>query len=186
MLENPVRELVLDGDFSVEHRPAVGMVTSFSPDEHVDKVIEAAWKLPHISFFITGSEKKLPAELRKAAPQNVRFTGYISGHAYYEFLQAMDLIIVLTDREESALLGAYESISAETPLVLSDTLTMRHYVPGGAVFVENEVEWIRRGIEGGLGDEGRLKTEITKLKRKKLQQQGKTFLKIAAAAGQSP
>jgi glycosyltransferase involved in cell wall biosynthesis len=162
------------------------MVTSFSPDEYVSEVVEASRKLPHVSFFITGPEKKIPSELRKETPGHVQFTGYISGHTYYEFLHTMDLIVVLTDRTESALLGAYESISAETPLIVSDTETMRHYVPQGAVFVENEAESIRKGIEAALAEGGRLKTEVSRLKQRKLEQQQDTFRMIAAAVSQSP
>jgi glycosyltransferase involved in cell wall biosynthesis len=183
VLENPVRELSLKGNFPVAQRPAVGMVTSFSPDEHVEGVIEAALELPEVSFFITGSEYKVPAAMKQQAPRNVMFTGYISGESYYEFLNAMDLIIVLTDRAESALLGAYESISAETPLVVSDTPTMRRYFPQGVIFVEHRVESLTRGIEKGLGSRDALKEEIDSLKQKKLKIQSRTFKEIAVKAG---
>jgi glycosyltransferase involved in cell wall biosynthesis len=179
VLENPVRELALRGSYKVEHRPAVGMVTSFSPDEHVEEVTGAARKLPEVSFYITGSEEKIPPALKTDLPLNVVFTGYISGISYYEFLHAMDLVIVLTDRPESALLGAYESIAAETPLVVSDTETMRECIPQGAAFVENNVESIRSGVEAGLVDREKLKTEIVKLRRNKLEQQQRTFRAIA-------
>lgn len=185
VLENPVRELSLRGDYEVQNRPAMGMVTSFSRDEHVEEVIGAADKLPEVSFYIAGAEEKVPLPLKKDVPLNVVFTGYISGISYYEFLHAMDLVIVLTDRAESALLGAYESVSAETPLVVSDTETMRAYLPQGAVFVENEAQAIRRGIEAGLADRELLQKGIMRLKRMKIEQQERSFREIARMVRQS-
>lgn len=186
VLENPVRPLALKSTFAVDRHPAVGMVTSFSPDEHVEAVIEAAVDLSGVSFYITGPEEKIPAVLRKAAPARVLFTGYLSGTTYYEFLHAMDLIVVLTDRPASALLGAYESISAGTPLVVSDTRTMRQVIGRGAVFVENEAEAIRKGIEAALAERERMRYEITQLKQEKLEHQQRAFLLIATILCQSP
>ena len=90
----------------------------------------------------------------------------------------MDIVIVLTDREESALLGAYETVSAETPLVISDTETMRYYFPMGAVFVRNDKEKIKEGIETALAQKEKLAEEIKELKKIKLYRQRENFSRI--------
>jgi hypothetical protein len=178
VLENPVRELKLETHFSVKKRPAVGMVSSFSSDEHILDVVKAAGEIRNVSFYITGDKGKAPREILNSASDNIQFTGFIKGKEYYEFLKAMDFIIVLTDREESALLGAYETISAETPLVLSKTNTMTHYFPLGAVFVRNISVEIKEGIEKALKEKGKLVKEIKELKVQKLRRQNENFSKI--------
>jgi len=178
VLENPVRNLEIKGNFPVRERPAVGMVSSFSPDEHILDVIESAKKLKDVYFYITGKKNKIPPGLVKSAAENICFTGYIKGDDYYEFLKSMDTVIVLTDREESALLGAYETISCGTPLVLSDTWIMRYYFPIGAIFVENRKEAIGKGIRKALEENEKLRREMRELKGEKIEKQAENFLRI--------
>ena len=178
VLENPVRVLDIESSFPIQRRPAIGMVSSLSPDEHIIEVIEAAGDLKNVIFYITGDKEKIPRRILTSTSENIHFTGYFKGNNYYEFLKAIDLAIVLTDREESALLGAYEALSAETPLVLSDTQTMRYYFPRGAIFVRNSKEAIKVGIENGLKKRERLRREIKQLKELKLKKQKENFLKI--------
>jgi len=183
VFENPVRRIEKGTEFTVKERPSIGMISSFSPDEHLTDVFEAAKGLDGVSFYITGWKEKLPQKLKAQSPENIFFTGFIHGNRYYEFLKAMDVVIVLTDRFESALLGAYESVSAETPLVLSDTVTMRYYFPYGAVFVENTVQSIRNGILNALGKKERLKKEICRLKSEKLKTQEENLEKVILFTG---
>lgn len=176
VFENAVRVLDLEPHFPVKTRPVVGMVSTFSPDEHIYEVVEAAGELKDVSFYITGDKKKIPRDI--LASNNIHFTGYIKGKDYYGFLKAMDIVLVLTDRKESALLGAYETLSAETPLVLSDTETMRYFFPHGVIFVKNNKEGVKEGIEKALREKVRLSKEIKQLKETKLKNQKENFLKI--------
>ncbi len=154
------------------------MVTSFSKDEHIQDVIDCAREMKEVFFYITGDRRKAPRRMAESASANVRFTGYIQGEEYYAFLGCMDLVIVLTDREESALLGAYEAVSAETPLVVSDTETMRDYFPKGVVFVGNDSKGIEKGIRKALGEQEKLEAQIKELKKEKHTKQRKNFQKI--------
>jgi len=183
VFENPVRKINKGSEFTVKKRPSIGMICSFSPDEHFSEVIEVAKELDGISFYITGWKGKFPEKLKALSPGNVFLTGFIQGSKYYEFLEAMDIVIVLTDRKESALLGAYESISVETPLVLSDTITMRYYFPIGAVFVENTVLSIKDGIVRALREKESLKREICELKSEKLKSQEENLEKVILFTG---
>jgi hypothetical protein len=177
VLENPVRPLEITSDYPVPRRPAVGMVSSLSVDEYLEEVIGAASELPDIQFFIT-AEKERVASL--TATSNIHYTGFIKGIRYYEFLKAMDMMVVLTDREESALLGAYETVSAETPLIVSDTMTMRYYFPCGAVFVKNNRGSIKEGVLRALREKETLERDIMVLKEKKLRKQQENLSLIDA------
>ena len=178
VFENPVKFLKTMPPFIIKKRPAIGMVSSFSPDEHVEDVIKAAGGITNFYLYITGEREKLSSNLLKNIPQNVTFTGFIAGERYYAFLKALDIVIVLTDRKESALLGAYETLSAETPLIVSNTKTMKYYFPIGTVFVENNADSIRNGIKTAYNKRKALKSEINKLKLNKIKKQEKKIQKI--------
>jgi glycosyltransferase involved in cell wall biosynthesis len=178
VLENPVRSLEDKTSFTVKKRPAVGVVSSFQPDEKLDVLLEAEKELPDISFYIAGDKSKLDKDVLKGVTPNIMFTDYLKGEYYYEFLKAMDVVVVLTDRQESALLGAYEAVAAETPLVLSDTVTMRYYFPYGAVFVENSKNEMKKGIEKALKKKKILEKEIKELKKTKIENQKKNLSTI--------
>jgi len=178
VFENPVKFLKRMPPFTIEKRPAIGMVSSFSSDEHIEDVIKAASEITNFYLYITGDKDKLPSNLLKNIPHNVIFTGFIAGERYYAFLKALDIVIVLTDRKESALLGAYETLSAETPLVVSNTKTMKYYFPIGTVFVENNADSIRDGIKMAYNKRRILKSEISKLKLNKIKKQQEKIQKI--------
>lgn len=178
VLENPVRRLKISSDYPVQRRPAIGMVSSLSPDEYIQEVIGAAKELDHIQFFITADKERISSSISANSSTNIHYTGFIKGIQYYEFLKAMDVMIVLTDRAESALLGAYETVSAETPLIVSDTMTMRYYFPCGAVFVKNNSESIKQGIVRALKEKDSLNREIVVLKDKKLKKQEENLSRI--------
>lgn len=178
VVENPVRSVDDGTSFPVDKRPAVGVVSSFQPDEKLDVLLEAEKELPNIIFYIAGDKSKLNKDIINSVTSNIKFTDFLKGDYYYQFLKAMDAIIVLTDRQESALLGAYEAVAAETPLVLSNTVTMRYYFPHGAIFVENKKNEIKKGIEKALEKKKILAKEIKELKKEKIENQRKKMSTI--------
>jgi len=56
---------------------------------------------------------------------NLTLTAFIDDNAYVTLLYSCDLIVDLTTREDCLVCGAYESVSAEKPLLLSDTTALR-------------------------------------------------------------
>ena len=62
-------------------------------------------------------------------------------------LYSADAIIDLTTRENCLLCGAYEAVACGTPLILSNTKTLRNYFNSGSVYVDNTVESIQAGVE---------------------------------------
>jgi hypothetical protein len=65
---------------------------------------------------------------------------------YVGLLRGVDLIITLIDRDHTLLMGGFEAISLEKPLIVSDWPTLRDYFSQGTVFVANNAGAICEGI----------------------------------------
>jgi glycosyltransferase involved in cell wall biosynthesis len=124
-------------------------VCTFAPDEPVMEVIEAASRLPEVTFALTGDTRRLPPAARDAAPDNVEWIGYLKGADYVSALERADVIMSLTRRPESVARSAHEGVDALRPMVISGGPHMRDLFPH-AVFVENDPESIAAGVAEAL------------------------------------
>ena len=124
-------------------------VCTFVPDEPLTEVLEAARRLPDVTVQITGDLRRLPEQIRRAAPENVEWTGYLVGEDYVSALAGTDVVIALTCRRESVQRSAHEAVDALRPLVLSRWPHVGELFPY-AVLVENEPESIAAGVSEAL------------------------------------
>ena len=127
-------------------RPRIVYVGRFAGDEPTAEVIEAARLVPEADVLITGDVRKCPASLRKSAPGNVTFTGFLTGDDYDRALEQADAIMVLTRHPLAVNRGAYEAVYFERPLIISDLPAMTPLFPY-AIPVGNDGASIARGIE---------------------------------------
>ena len=130
----------LDGVFSL------AMVNTFSEDEPLAEVLEAARALPEVRFYVTGKKKSAPPGVVENAPANVRFTDFLPDDAYYALLKDAQAVLCLTTRNHTMQRGACEALSLGTPIITSDWPLLRDYFRTGAVHVANTREDIRRGV----------------------------------------
>ena len=126
-------------------RMRVLYVGRFAGDEPTEEVLEAARFVPEFDVHVTGDPRKCAPELRRAAPDNVTFTGFLRGDDYPRAIEESDALLVLTNRHDAVNRSAYEAVYARRPLVVSGTPPMRRLFPF-AVHVENDA----RGIAAGL------------------------------------
>jgi hypothetical protein len=82
------------------------VVNNFNDDEPVVPIIEAARKLPNISFYILGDVALARRRLLRIAPPNMIFTGYLLGDDYWSRLYSSNAVMVLTTAPFSLLAGA--------------------------------------------------------------------------------
>lgn len=137
-------------------------ICTFSDDEPFELVIEAARLVPHIEIKITGNYRKSLTSLQvEQLPKNVVLLGYVSDEEYFRQIQASNFTIVLTKNEFTLNCGAYESLAARKPMLLSDTKTIRSYFTFGALYIDpDSLESIRFGIESIENDLSDLEFEI--------------------------
>lgn len=121
------------------------VVNTWSPDEPLRAVLEAAAELPDAVFHVTGrSDARLDA--LGQLPANVRFTGFLPDEAYARLMSSVDAVACLTTRDHTMQRGACEALSMGRPIVTSDWGLLRSYFSRGTVHVDNTAEGIRDGI----------------------------------------
>lgn len=123
-------------------------ITSWGEDEPVEALISAANRNPSIDFYFTGNYKKSKLIFSEGAiPNNVHLLGFIDESLYFSLLRDCDFTIDLTTRPDCLVCGAYESVSAEKPILLSDSEPQRNYFNKGTVFCETTEEGISSGLD---------------------------------------
>jgi glycosyltransferase involved in cell wall biosynthesis len=130
----------LDGNSTKQ----VTLISTWAEDEPVDEFISAASSFSQINFVITGKAKP---DIATKAPTNIQFPGFVSRKDYINLIANSDLIVDLTHRENCLVCGAYEAISVEVPLLLSNTTSLKNTFDYGAIFCDNSID----AIKGGLG-----------------------------------
>ncbi|MFQ5561167.1 MAG: glycosyltransferase [Nitrospinota bacterium] len=126
----------------------VTFINSFADDEPLKELLDAARKLPRVKFFVTGglNDARAKSSLVRQKPENVSFTGFLPNTRYFSLLKSSDAIIVLTTKDHTMQRGGYEAIYMRKPIIISGTGVLKEAFPKGAVFVDNSVPDIVRGI----------------------------------------
>jgi glycosyltransferase involved in cell wall biosynthesis len=139
-------------------------VCSFSPDEPVEEVLEAARLLDrNLHVYVTGRVSGAFAAMAQTAPSTLTFTGFLPEIEYQDLLGSAHVIVALTKREHTLLCGAYEGVSLRKPLILSNQEALRNYFTKGVVFTENKPEAIAAAIRTATQDRARLSAELDEL-----------------------
>ena len=148
-------------------RPHVTVINTFSYDEPIEAVLEAATLLPDIHFAVTGDLRQCPRHLLEKAPPNLRFTGFTPMQNFVNMLYSSDLAIVLTTENFTMQRGAYESVSLGVPVVTSDWPILRRTFSGGAEFCDNSAEEIARAVRTVLERHEEFKDGVQALRRRR-------------------
>ena len=132
-------------------RGGVVFVCTYSPDEPVKEVIEAARILgSETTIYVTG---RVPQEVRSwPLPAGITLTGFLAEQDYLALLEGADAVLVLSNQGYTLMCGAYEGLAFKKPLVLSDTTTLRSYFGDEMVYVDNTAASIAAGIRRVYAD----------------------------------
>ena len=137
ILEDKIPDLFPSEDIPLSGSVNIVFVSTFSYDEPIEDVIEAARLLPNdYHIHITGNYKKYSnlKHIQERKPNNVNLTGFLSEADYLNLLSSADIIMVITDQEHTLTCGAYEAIALCKPMVLGNTETIKNYFSQGAVY----------------------------------------------------
>ncbi len=141
----------------------VMVVNTFSYDEPLEPILEAARKLPKAKFYVTGNTAIADKALLATAPDNVVFTGFLDREAYWKRMCSSRLVIVLTTYEYSLLGGAQDAMVLGLPVIVSRQPALVDYFTKGVIFVENTGDGIVNGIDEAQQHEEILKQQIHEL-----------------------
>jgi glycosyltransferase involved in cell wall biosynthesis len=146
-------------------RYKVLFICTFASDEPYREVIKAARQLdPAVTVYVTGNPKQRRGELEAIAPPNVVFTGFVPESEYVALLQAADVVMDLTTREDCLVCGAYEGIAAQRPLILSDTMATRAHFDRGVRYTDNSADDLARAVRDVLRSADAYRSAICQLR----------------------
>jgi hypothetical protein len=143
-------------------------ICTFASDEPYIEVFEAARRIgPDICIYVSGNFKKkgvIPGSL----PENLMLLGFIPDEEYIGMMRSVDATIVLSERENCLLCGAYETVALEKPMILSNKKALRNYFNKGVIYSENIREDIAKAIYIVLEKRVNLSAQIKQLKKYRL------------------
>lgn len=141
----------------------VVFVSLFSGDEPLDDVIEAAQKMPRVNFYVTGPLVKAPKRIIQKASDNVIFTDYLSEEKYGALLRGCDVVMCLTNNDNTMQNGAYEALVLGRPIITSDWPVLRSFYRKGAICIDNSPADITSAIGHIQAEYPRYRREIGEL-----------------------
>jgi glycosyltransferase involved in cell wall biosynthesis len=147
----------------------VAVIGTYAQDEPIHEILLAAEGLKRVNFYITGAIENAKKVLNiKKISNNVILTDFLPREKFIGLVKAADVAMVLVTTDNTMQMGAWEALSCETPLILSDWPLLRRTFPKGTVFVKNYEESICDGINKFFKNKESLKQEIIELKEEKL------------------
>jgi len=139
-------------------------VSSFAVDEPFEEIIKVAEYLnPKIRLYWTGKIPKNKID-DITTPDNLVFTDYLSFKDYYNLLGNSSCVIALTTEKGCLQSGAYEALSLEIPLVISDTSALKNYFQNSAVYTSHDPEDVYKSILIAIEMNNELKDNCKKIK----------------------
>ncbi|MBN8579076.1 MAG: hypothetical protein J0L96_00285 [Anaerolineae bacterium] len=123
---------------------------SFSADEPIQEMIDAARLLPEIKFVMTWYVEKLAKQIRDSLPPNVTLTGFLKTDDFNCLFANAGAALVLTKYENVQLSGMQEAMAFGIPAVVTDLRTTRFLYKNYPVYVDNTVASIMQGIKLAL------------------------------------
>ncbi len=147
----------------------IAFVGRYSPTEPLDILFDAAKYLREygVNFYVTGSLKDAPREAIEKCPENVYLTDFLEDPVYGGLLNDSDAVMSLCTNDNTMQRGAYEAMSLETPIIISDWDLLRRTFSKGAVYVKNDVESIIEGVKKMLKYHNLYSEEIRLLKEQR-------------------
>lgn len=153
--------------FSTKGEYNIAVINTFSPDEPMEQILEAASYLPDIFFYITGDTIRAKEKYLNSHSENIEFTGFLPDDKYIGLLRNVQAVLVLTNDNYTMQRGACEAVSLGKPIITSDWPTLREYFNKGTIFVDNTSKGIKEGILSCQRQEDTLKNEILLLREER-------------------
>jgi hypothetical protein len=161
----------------------VFFICSWASDEPIVEVLRAARivgeRSPDMVVSISGRPKLEKIGWTEPVPDNVRLTGFLAEPEFERRLLTASVVLDLTTRADCMVCGAYEAVSAEVPMVLSDNEPTRAYFHKGALYTNNSAESIADQLLRARERHAQLRSEVIELKRELLSQEKAQLQRLA-------
>ena len=152
-----------EGDFAIGHMGA------FTEEKGQDVAVAAAalirQALPHARMILAGDGPRLK-ELRRGAPDNVAFPGFLSDRG--TFFASID-VFIMPSRSEAWGLAALEAMAYGVPVIASDVGGLPEIVEpenGGWLIPPGDASALARAITAAASDPGNLKIQAQRARER--------------------
>jgi len=171
-----IQDLALDldpaGPAARRSRFHVVFICTYSVDEPVEEVVEAARQLPEVDFTFTGDPSYARKGFRDSLPANVRLTGFVPDTEYLALLRGADAILVLTREDNTMQRGGYEAMALEKPLITSRWPLLQQVFASGTVHVDNSAKEIAAAVRRIHEEPSAFRAEMSALRQRRAEISG--------------
>lgn len=147
--------------------PNILVVCTYTYDEPISELLDAARLVPEVHFHFTGDFRRLDARVRGGKPDNVTFTGFLRADKYAGMLMRCTAVMCVTTVDHTMQRGAYEAAYLGRPIITSNFDILRAAFPVGAVFVAGSSEAMAAGVREMCQDVSRYEREAGELRDRK-------------------
>lgn len=150
---------------------------SYDHDEPVREVLAAAAALPRVRWVFTG---RPPAWVRRAAPPNILFAGFVSNADYWALMARTAVVLAPTRDENTMQRAGYEALSAGKALVTARTSVLAEYFDGAAVLSGPEPSDWSSAVQQALNRRRELQRSMLMLRERRIQEQASGLVELRA------
>ena len=136
-LPDPPPRLVADRAYPFRDGFNVAVICSYSRDEPIEIVIEAARQMPLINFYITGRINRAPKSIITGVSENAILTDYLPKKDYAALLIGCSVVICLTMDNDTMQCGAYEALELGRPIITSKWPVLEKLFSKGTIHIDN-------------------------------------------------
>lgn len=122
------------------------VICSYSRDEPVEVVLEAASKMPLINFYITGHISRASKNVINSLSDNVILTDYLPKKDYVALILGCSVVICLTLDNDTMQCGAHEAMELGRPIITSNWPVLQNYFSTGTIHIDNTAKSLIKGI----------------------------------------
>ena len=145
----------------------VVLVCRYSNDEPIYEVIEAARRLRNVNFYITGSIKNAPKEIKIIVSKNVILTDYLAREDYVALLMGCDIVVSLTTNDNTMQCGAHEALELGRPIITSNWPVLKEYFSKGTIHIDNTASSLVTAIKNMRAEHNHYLNEIRILREER-------------------
>jgi glycosyltransferase involved in cell wall biosynthesis len=159
----PIKSRKLQGRFNIL------FVCSWASDEPFYEVMRAAELVgKDVYIYFTGKSGGKESKYGAPLPDNVVLTGFLSEDNFIELMYSSDIVLDLTTREDCLVCGAYEALSLEKPMIISNSKALKDFFHKGAIYTDNTSADLAMRINEAVASIDYLHEEIKDLKKEKI------------------
>ncbi|MBP3037161.1 glycosyltransferase [Arthrobacter sp. zg-ZUI100] len=151
---------------------------SYANDEPIENIIHAAKVTPELDWIFTGNA---PEDVKKAAPENVTFTGYVTNDSFNQLMEEAGVVVALTTRPHTMQRAGYEALSFGVPQVTSDFSVLREFLADAAFYTELSGSAIARSVQIAVEQRHKMASDVIRVRGLRMREQQDQLAKIRLA-----